>query len=70
MPDAGLELKLSQQEYEAFQKYRAERDQIGETVEGNNSEESSDNADAADFADEQLQLAVKQLQAELPGASL
>jgi carboxyl-terminal processing protease len=70
LPDAGLERKLSQQEYEAFLKYRAERDQIGEREEGNDSEESPENADVADFNDEQLQLAVKQLQSELPGASL
>jgi carboxyl-terminal processing protease len=69
VPDAGLERRLSQQEYEAFLKYRAERDQIGGNG-GDNSDEPSDDAAAADFNDEQLQLAVKQLQTQLLGESL
>jgi carboxyl-terminal processing protease len=64
VPDAGLERRLTQQEFEAFLKYRRERDRIGPALPEKADAEAEVSA-PVEFVDEQRELAVKHLQAEL-----
>ncbi|MCI0335489.1 MAG: S41 family peptidase [Planctomycetes bacterium] len=68
VPNTGYERRLSPEEYDAFVKYRSDRDQIGPARAKTTASEENAPAAAA-FVDEQLQLAVKYLQGELDGES-
>jgi carboxyl-terminal processing protease len=64
LPDSGYERKLSPEEYAAFRKYRTERDTAGPHPPSSASETEAPAA-AADYTDEQLQLAVENLRGKL-----
>jgi carboxyl-terminal processing protease len=66
VPDAGLERRLTEQEFEAFLKYRSERDRI-EPVPSEKGDSQAEISAPVEFVDEQLQLAVKHLQSALGG---
>jgi carboxyl-terminal processing protease len=72
-PDAGLELKLSPDDYNAYLKYRELRD-LGEIMNGSaaaaDGNSSEDDKRAGNFVDRQLMLAVDHLRESLDGSSL
>jgi carboxyl-terminal processing protease len=70
MPDAGLELKLSRDDYNAYLKYRNQRD-LGELMNGSPAAaDDEDSSDDDDFVDRQLILAVDHLRGSLSSSSL
>ena len=64
VPDAGHERRLTEQQFEAFLKYRGERDRIGPAPLENTDAKTEESA-SVEFVDEQLVRAVKYLKAEL-----
>ena len=63
-PDPGYERKLSADDYAAYRKYRADRDMFG-LLRRTGTAEEAEQPVAADFVDEQLQLAVDYLRGKL-----
>lgn len=61
VPDKGLERKLTQQEYEAYLKYRDDRDRFS-GIKQENEASKTESVSESNFIDAQLQVAVKHLQ--------
>jgi carboxyl-terminal processing protease len=76
IPDAGLELKLSRDEYAEYLKFRHQRDlgEVAEMLDGstddNDNPEEGNSSDDEPFIDRQLMLAVDHLRATLDSSSL
>ncbi|HEX2476383.1 MAG TPA: S41 family peptidase [Lacipirellulaceae bacterium] len=76
MPDAGLELKLSTEQYAEYLKYRDQRDlgDVGAILDGpaddNDYTEEGNSSDDEPFIDRQLMLAIDHLRASLDSSSL
>jgi carboxyl-terminal processing protease len=64
MPDPGYQRALTPEEYAAYRKYRAERDELGLRRQGSPTENGAPIV-GADFVDEQLQMAVDYLRGKL-----
>jgi carboxyl-terminal processing protease len=70
MPDAGLEFKLSGEDYITYLKYRQRRD-LGDLLNGSSAAaDNGDSGDVDDFIDRQLMLAVDHLRGTLDSSSL
>jgi carboxyl-terminal processing protease len=64
VPDQGLERRLTDEELAKFYDYRSERDRVGPAADGDSDQKAGDST-PAEFADEQLQIAVRYLQGSL-----
>jgi carboxyl-terminal processing protease len=65
VPDAGLERRLSSQEYAAYREYRSQRDLASDAHTPHDDRDDTDSTPAAEIVDEQLGVAVQHLQAKL-----